>query len=107
MSDPADYQAYMARFAENHKIEGEGFDTTMRVPCPFCCAPDFQVYRILEAKEEMVKDSTCKECGRSGKIVLTEETGGNTTLELVQTGGEPPPPYLPVVRTAKEAANDD
>jgi hypothetical protein len=93
MAEPKDYDEYLKRLNENTKMEGFGFEVTMTVPCPFCAAPDFQKYLILEVEEAMAKDTTCKECGRSAKAIY-HRSPGSTSFEVVQTGGPDQPEWL-------------
>jgi hypothetical protein len=65
-AEPQSMDEYTKRFYENQKIDGFGiYGTGMRVPCPFCAAPDFIVHKILETEDAYGKGGTCKQCGRS------------------------------------------
>jgi hypothetical protein len=91
---PTTKEAFERRFHENQKIEGFGLDgTTTRMPCPFCAAPDFVVYKILEVTEALAAESVCKECGRGAKALVTK-AGSSVSYEVVQTRGDDPPPFV-------------
>lgn len=94
MSEPKDYQEYLDRFSVNNGYEGFGFDTKMRMPCPFCAAPDWLHVLILDAEKHYAKGATCKECGRSARAIFTHAPG-STTFEFVQTAGPDQPDWLP------------
>jgi len=94
MPEPKNAEEYIHRFHENSKVEGYGMDTAMSVACPFCAAPEFMMYRILDVHEEMTKEHTCKECGRSSKAVFTTDRPGTISFEMVQTGGPDQPEWL-------------
>lgn len=93
MTEPQNMEEYRERFAKNEAIEGEGLETRTRMPCPFCGAPDFMVHRVIDSEIHFAKGATCKECGRSAKMVI-ESTEKGTIFELVQTGGDDPPEWL-------------
>lgn len=95
--DPPDIVTYNQKFTENTKLSGYGADVRMHWPCPFCAAPDFVEFRILEQMEVTSTVHTCVWCGRGARIIYTIQDG-NTSFEIVQTGGEDPPDYLPPMR---------
>lgn len=88
---------YQKRFAENHRIEGFGFDVTMAMPCPFCAAADWMIFKILDSEKEMAKGAVCIECGRGAKAIFKHDQGG-VHFEFVQTCGEDGPDWLPAMR---------
>jgi hypothetical protein len=96
-TDQPDIESYNRLFNENQKLDGFGLEVTMYMPCPFCCADDFMIFRILEQKEVTRKPHVCRNCNRGAMIVYTESMGG-TSFEIVQTAGEDPPDYLPQMR---------
>jgi hypothetical protein len=97
-SGPTSKDEYDQRFYKNHLVSGSGLNTTVHMPCPFCAAPDWSVFPVLETEEVMKgPGATCKECGRSAKFVFTQ-TANSKSFELVQTGGDAPPSWLPHVR---------
>jgi hypothetical protein len=90
-------QEYEKRFSDNQQITGRGLDTTMHMPCPFCAAPEFWVYKIMEMQKVVREGAVCKECGRGMKAIEIKVNGG-FGLEFIQTQGDPPPPYVPHVK---------
>jgi hypothetical protein len=98
MTHPPTRAEYDRRFAANQRLEGYGIgNVTQHMPCPFCAAPDFMVHHILDVEEVMSLGATCQECGRSLKAIFTRSEG-TVHFELVQTGGDDAPDYLPVIR---------
>ncbi len=93
MADPKTAEEYNELYQKHTKITGFGLEVTIHMPCPFCAAPDFCVYKIIEVEEALSKPSTCSSCGRSLKTFINEENG-RKTLRFVQTGGEPGPDFL-------------
>ena len=89
------------RFVKNSKITGHGIEgTTMHMPCPFCGAADWCAYKVVEVRTALADPITCSECKRSAKaVVATTERG--TGFQLVQTGGDDPPPYVSIRRETK------
>jgi hypothetical protein len=94
MSEPRNVAEYLARFHANQRIEGYGIQTTTITPCPFCGAPDWMRWPILEAQEAMQRGATCLECGRSAKAVFHVNEPGNKQFEFVQTGGPDQPEWF-------------
>jgi hypothetical protein len=102
MAEPGNMDEYTARFHQNQRIEGYGLDTTMVMPCPFCAAPDFMRWKILEVESAMHRGGTCKECGRSTKAIFQRSPSG-VQFEIVQTGGPDQPEWLaPKMRRVEE-----
>lgn len=93
MSAPASFQEYLARFHANTQASGFGLDTTSHIPCPFCAAADFLVARLLDFEDAMKRETTCRECGRSGKNLFTY-TATAKSFEFVQTSGDDPPSWM-------------
>ena len=99
---PASYAEYMQRLAENSQISGRYLDTAMHMPCPFCAAPDFLVYKIIETQQLLAKGAVCKECGRGAKVIFSQHvTPGpglyenpGCSFEFVQTCGPDQPEWL-------------
>lgn len=90
-SDPKSMDELTERMNNNMLTSGFGIENIMQhTPCPFCGMGHWNCFKLLDLAMDssvMEKENTCKSCGRSGKVILTEE--GNTTyIELVQTGGE-------------------
>lgn len=94
MSRPNSQEELEQRFAANQKISGHGLDTTMHLPCPFCAAPDFIVYKILDSEDALVNGAKCGECGRGAAIEFSVNTPSNKQFELVQTEGDDQPDWL-------------
>ena len=86
-------EEYQERVQENTKTTGYGFETTQHVPCPFCAAPEFMVFKVMDAEEAMNAGATCGECGRSARMPVTR-TPGTMWFEMVQTGGPDQPEWL-------------
>lgn len=98
MTDLSNYKEYEARFMKSHQITGYGImGVTVHTPCPFCAAPDWNVFLVIDSEEAMAKDTKCEECGRSAKAIITK-TDTTTSFEVVQTGGPDAPPWLPPIR---------
>ena len=89
VADPKTREEYTRLFQMNSQVIGEGVDVTQHIPCPFCATPDFYVVPILAAKTVLAEDSTCVECGRSGRHEIVAE-GQKMAAEFVQTGGRDP-----------------
>jgi hypothetical protein len=92
--EPKSREEWEKRFHENQKISGFGLATTMHMPCPFCAAPDFAVYRIIDTEEALVDGAVCKECDRGAAIVFHVNTPSNKQFEMVQTSGPDQPVWL-------------
>jgi hypothetical protein len=97
MADAANLDEYNRLQHARMRISGFGSDVTMSTPCPFCCAPDVAVYRVLEVGEHMKREHVCNECARAYAYVVTQAQGG-IQFEIVQTRGSDPPSYLPRMR---------
>lgn len=103
MSEPQSFGEYLARFQANTVIDGFGMDVAQHVPCPWCAAADFQVLMpaagILALDDrpnidaQMAMDTTCRECGRSGKSLISRGAG-SVEFEFVQTDGPDAPEWL-------------
>lgn len=85
----------------NTKIEGYGLDVTMHLPCPFCAAPDFMLYKVIDANDALRAGAVCKSCGRGMKGIV-QESSAETTIEMVQTCGNDPPEFLPPMRRVNQ-----
>ena len=94
-SEPQSFKEYEARFARNQRITGYGIDAVkFHSPCPFCAAADYAEWLVIKAEESMQVDRTCRECGRSGKIIFLVNTSDEQRFEFVQTGGPLAPLWL-------------
>ncbi len=107
MGQPTTQDEYSKRYAENTKTSGTGiYGVRCHVPCPFCAAPDFMVHAILEVEDAYAKGATCKECGRSMHAIVTKSDSA-TRMAFVQTGGDDPPPWVPISRSAETTTGVD
>jgi hypothetical protein len=97
VSAPQTREEFEARFAANHRVSGYGMDVTVHQPCPFCGAPDFLTYRILETHKALAAFTVCGECGRGMRAIVDAGPYG-TSFEFVQTAGDDPPPWAPMRR---------
>lgn len=105
--DPPTLEAYNEVFNANTRVEGYFTDVCQHVPCPFCAQPDWQQLRpaagVLPGDDrpnidaQMAEVRKCSNCGRSAKAIVTRTENG-VSAEFVQTGGDPPPSYLPPMR---------
>lgn len=99
MSEPTSMAEYTERFQENQKVSGFGLDTTVHMPCPFCAAPDFMVYRIIDSEDAMVEGAVCSECHRGAAMEFHVNLPNNKQFEIVQTVGDLQPEWLvPLMR---------
>jgi len=87
---PGSWPEFMRTFEANTKIEGHGLGVVMHSPCPWCAAPDFMVFPVLECTAAFLKGATCKHCGRS-MVGCPIEHG----FEFVQVGGADAPDWMP------------
>jgi hypothetical protein len=94
VSSPINMMQYLTRFKKNERISGFGIEkATVHMPCPFCAATDFLVYRIIDVHEALAKGATCKECKRSlGADQVGRE--GCVTVSFYQSGGPDQPEWL-------------
>lgn len=90
---PQNAAEYLERFHANQRLSGFGFDTTQHMPCPFCAAPDFLVFKILEVEYALSCGARCGECDRSMKAVF-KKISGSVSFEVVQTSGSDPPEWV-------------
>lgn len=100
MADPATLEEYNALYQANTKIEGFGMDVRQVLACPFCCAPGFMTMWVIKhggPDKALADGATCSACGRSVKGIVDRGPNG-VKFEIVQTGGDDPPAYLPPMR---------
>ena len=90
---PRNNDELAVRINLNQQVTGFGFDTTMHMPCPFCGAPDFMVFKVIDTLEASKQGGTCKECKRSMKTIVTSIRGGRN-MEFVQSAGPDQPDWL-------------
>lgn len=93
MAEPTNMDEYEKRLKLGEMVTGYGLDTAMTVPCPFCAAPEWLKFNILEVEKGMAQGATCKECGRSARAIFDRGRSG-VSFELVQTGGPDQPEWL-------------
>lgn len=93
MADPKDYDEYVRLSHLNAKMGGTGLDTFMEPACPFCAAPGFARWSLIDMEGTASEDTTCKSCGRSAKLVFTRDRD-SVSFEVVQTGGPAQPEWL-------------
>jgi hypothetical protein len=95
VSDPANKEEYEKRYHANQRIEGFGLGNVhIHLPCPFCAAPDFMIYELMETEACLEKGAVCKECKRGMGAMVTRD-GGAVQIEMVQTEGPDAPDYVP------------
>lgn len=92
---PMNLEEYNQRCKANMQISGRYSDTTIHMPCLFCGAAEFMVYKILEMKPVCSVGATCKECGRAAKAIFSGDAH-SAQFEFVQTVGDDPPEWLPI-----------
>lgn len=105
---PTNAQELALRTVRNYETTGFGFDGVMvHLPCPFCGAKDGLVHKLLDTHAAYAAGSTCKECGRGWKGIISKNTekcehgtvlSEMTYLELVQTSGPDREPWMPNMR---------
>lgn len=106
--DPKTKAEFDARYDENAYIEGEGMESEAHLPCPFCAAPDFVQFRMLDAEMIAKLERVCRECSRGVVLEIKPiAKGTGVRWEFVQTCGEDPPAYLPVMRRARTEKGGD
>lgn len=92
---PTTVDEYFERFHANQRITGSGMDgVTMHLPCAWCAAPDFCVWLVMDSEQAMQQETTCSECGRSGRTIFHVNEPGRQEFEFVQTGGPDAPEWL-------------
>lgn len=97
-ADPATVEEYNAKSHAGIRYFGHGIrETGMSIPCPFCAAPDFVEYKLIEMEAVMSKEIVCKACGR-GMRTIFERSRDGVKMEMVQSRGDQPPAYLPKMR---------
>lgn len=102
MSEPTTAEEYRIRFDGNAWLEDYGLESAVHLPCPFCAAADFVVYKLLEAEMITRLEHVCRECSRGVRLLLRPIRGPGgavgVSYEFVQTCGEDPPPWAPPMR---------
>jgi bacterioferritin-associated ferredoxin len=93
MTEPTSLSEYLERFERNQVIDGWGLAVRVHLPCPFCAAPDFLVYRMTEVEAAMTHGAMCAACGRSAKALIIRAEG-ELSLEVVQTSGPDQPVWM-------------
>lgn len=90
MAEPRNEQEHFERFEANYRVTGFGRWTKQHLPCPFCAAADWLIFRVAQAPD-VLRDriATCQECGRSARCIIEDKPPNETGyfIEFVQTGG--------------------
>lgn len=95
-ADPKDLETYNRLTMRNNEIGGEGLDTFMNIPCPFCAATNFCKYPIMDMQDVLARGAKCDACGRSAKAIFKHSHSG-VAMEMVQTGGDDPADWFPML----------
>ena len=75
----------------------------VKLPCPFCSAPDWKTYTWQNTAQAVTEEATCSHCNRTAKYEVVTRMG-QRILELVQTDGPPQPEWLiPKARVLKDS----
>lgn len=98
MNEPQNIDEYTQRYKANERIFGVGLETSISAPCPFCAAPDFWVYRIINVREVVTKERICDACKRGLKTIFVQDNAQGSVFEFVQTTGPEQPAWLPQIR---------
>jgi hypothetical protein len=96
MNDPQSKTIYDLTFKQNQKLTGVGSRTTCHLPCPFCAAPDWMVYSVVDALAAFERGAVCEHCHRGARALVARVAGG-VSYKFVQTCGAAPPSYLPAM----------
>jgi hypothetical protein len=91
--EPTNIIEYNARFLENQRITGWGPGVEMHMPCPFCTAPDFMVFQIMQTEQAFAKGAVCGSCGRGMKMIVRRGPG-EVRYRPVQTEGPDAPAWM-------------
>lgn len=92
---PATVAEYNERFQTNQRVSGHGIDgVTMHIPCPWCAAPGFAEWLVIDSERAMQESTTCTECGRTGHTIFHVNEPGRKEFEFVQTDGPDAPDWL-------------
>jgi len=97
MADPATLAEFEARVQANTRTRTQDGRLVLDVACPFCGAGDFLTVDVMAIRHALAAPITCNECQRSIRSTV-EGHAQCTRFEMVQTGGDDPPPYLPRFR---------
>jgi len=89
MTHPQSLREFEDRYNANYKVEGWAFQSNVHLPCPFCAAPDWLTYQIANMVLATQEGATCKECGRTAKMVLSDDG----YMRMTQIDGPPPPSW--------------
>jgi hypothetical protein len=93
MTEPKDREEYLKLSQANVRYGGSGVDTYMEPACPFCAAPGFARWNVIDMEGTASKATTCKNCGRSAKLIFKRDKD-SVSFEVVQTGGPDQPEWL-------------
>ncbi len=92
--EPRDREEWEHLFHENQRISGTGLNTTMHMPCPFCAAKDFAVYKIIDTEDALIEGAVCNACNRGAAIEFSVNMPSNKQFEMVQISGPDQPSWL-------------
>jgi hypothetical protein len=105
MNEPLDLVEYKERYKQNARMSGQGLNVMMFDPCPFCAAPDFWVYRIMDVVQVVSQEHVCEHCARGARVIVTR-TPSSVHFVVEQTQGPDQPDWLiPKVRRAGAGDN--
>jgi hypothetical protein len=108
MSDhvtPTSLDEWEERFYRHVLMSGGGYGQpcTLHLPCPFCAAPEFLVYRLSEAEQAIRNGGVCRHCARGTKAVAVSHPKMGQVYEMVQTCGPDTPEWMePRMRRVEE-----
>jgi hypothetical protein len=93
MADPKTREEYLKLSQANVRYGGSGVGTYMEPACPFCAAPKFARWSIIDMEGTASEESICKNCGRGAKLIFKRDKD-SVSFEVVQTGGPDQPEWL-------------
>jgi hypothetical protein len=97
--EPMPITDYLARFDPNAGASGFApFGVSVHMPCPFCGAIDFMVFRRSGFRVPMAAGAGCGNCARSARAEFTRGDDGADLVEIVQTAGSDPPAGVDIRR---------
>lgn len=87
MDKPNSIEELNRRIQQNQYVTGFGVGNVhQHMSCPFCGAPEFCTFEILEMKTVLGRDNVCAECER-GVIAKFSEEENSIEMRLFQTRG--------------------
>jgi hypothetical protein len=94
---PETHDEYILLFHAHQRLSGRGFDTTVHMPCPFCAAADWNVYRVVDARDALAGERFCAGCKRTTLGTVTK-IHDEVHYEMVLLEGDDPPAWMPMRR---------